>query len=320
MLVVCALALSTLLIGLALLQRGGTGGSLAVVPSASAVSPSQDSDEDGLADWEELAYGSSPTRADTDGDGTLDGQEIAEGRDPSIKGPNDQKSSLPTTDEVFALGASAREGNENLTESLSRELFTTLVAAKESGYSEIPSVQEEIVARALAQVEVAPEARSYTLEDLTVLPSSGKADLLAYARAVGVAVIAHQSVGFAFTTLAFGKALEGGDPLALDLLSRYRATYHSLSSALLAIASPGAVSPLHLSLINNTEKIVASFADMTQVLGDPVRGFAGYKNYQQALAENGGTLMTLARQFKESGILFSTEGGESFWREIPASP
>lgn len=49
-----------------------------------------DYDYDGLADWEEEIYKSSPTNPDTDGDGYLDGEEVASGFDPTKKGPNDK--------------------------------------------------------------------------------------------------------------------------------------------------------------------------------------------------------------------------------------
>jgi len=49
-----------------------------------------DYDFDGLADWEEEIYKTSPTNPDTDGDGYLDGEEVASGFDPTKKAPNDK--------------------------------------------------------------------------------------------------------------------------------------------------------------------------------------------------------------------------------------
>ena len=44
----------------------------------------QDTDSDGLNDWEEAQLGTAPTKADTDGDGVFDGWEVAYGFDPKI--------------------------------------------------------------------------------------------------------------------------------------------------------------------------------------------------------------------------------------------
>ncbi len=53
----------------------------------------QDSDGDGLKDWEEALWRTDPQNPDTDGDGTPDGEEIAKSRNPLKKGPNDTLSS-----------------------------------------------------------------------------------------------------------------------------------------------------------------------------------------------------------------------------------
>jgi len=48
-----------------------------------------DSDGDGLFDWEEVLWGTDKMNADTDGDGTNDGDEVSENRDPTKAGPDD---------------------------------------------------------------------------------------------------------------------------------------------------------------------------------------------------------------------------------------
>ena len=42
----------------------------------------KDSDQDGLSDWQEVAYGTDPYNPDSDGDGLSDGWEVAHGTDP----------------------------------------------------------------------------------------------------------------------------------------------------------------------------------------------------------------------------------------------
>jgi len=52
-------------------------------------SQDKDSDNDGLKDWEEELYKTSPYDPDTDGDGYLDGEEINSGHNPLVKAPGD---------------------------------------------------------------------------------------------------------------------------------------------------------------------------------------------------------------------------------------
>ena len=52
----------------------------------------QDTDNDGLLDWEEEIYKTGPNNPDTDKDGYLDGEEVASGYDPTKPAPNDKSS------------------------------------------------------------------------------------------------------------------------------------------------------------------------------------------------------------------------------------
>ncbi len=76
----------------------GDGNELSpIVRPAGAIDPARqfwrviggdpDTDSDGLADWEEALYGTSPTVADSDGDGRSDGWEVNYGRDPRVADP-----------------------------------------------------------------------------------------------------------------------------------------------------------------------------------------------------------------------------------------
>ncbi|PIR74767.1 MAG: hypothetical protein COU35_00620 [Candidatus Magasanikbacteria bacterium CG10_big_fil_rev_8_21_14_0_10_47_10] len=84
-----------------LVSRGQGGATPAATPAAGLPAApgadtsrrsalSADDDKDGLANGDELAWGSDPLKADTDGDGYLDGEEVRAGHDPRIAGPNDK--------------------------------------------------------------------------------------------------------------------------------------------------------------------------------------------------------------------------------------
>lgn len=73
-------------------------------------SQDKDTDNDGLRDWEEELYKTSPYDPDTDNDGYLDGEEINSGHNPLVKGPNDKQVFYPLplgekyniTDKIFS--------------------------------------------------------------------------------------------------------------------------------------------------------------------------------------------------------------------------
>lgn len=58
------------------------------------LTPSQDSDKDGLTDAEEALYGTNPNKPDTDADGFIDGQELKGGWDPLTPGARLDKSNI----------------------------------------------------------------------------------------------------------------------------------------------------------------------------------------------------------------------------------
>ena len=69
-----------------------------------------DTDQDGLADWEEALWQTDKNNPDTDGDGTSDGEEIALSRNPKIAGPDDAITN--PTDRASILARNAMSNNK----------------------------------------------------------------------------------------------------------------------------------------------------------------------------------------------------------------
>ncbi len=81
---------------------------------AASQSKIKDSDNDGLADWEEELLGTNPYSSDTDNDGFKDGEEVASGHDPLTPGPNDKVTDL---EKDIAIKEKLKEP-KNLTEAI----------------------------------------------------------------------------------------------------------------------------------------------------------------------------------------------------------
>lgn len=77
----------------------------------------EDTDADGLKDWEEALWRTDPLKADSDADGAPDGEEVGIGRDPLKPGPNDR---MPQPAEERSSGEPASGG---LTYNLTRRLL-----------------------------------------------------------------------------------------------------------------------------------------------------------------------------------------------------
>src|SRR4030042_1404389 len=79
----------------------------------------EDSDQDGLSDDEEKAYGTDVNNRDTDGDGYTDGVEVKSGYDPLKPAPGDK---IIVSDTQHATRNTQQGGEgENLTQEVSEE-------------------------------------------------------------------------------------------------------------------------------------------------------------------------------------------------------
>jgi hypothetical protein len=85
----------------------------------------QDSDQDGLTNEEETAYGTDPYNPDTDGDGYSDGIEIQSGYDPLKKAPGDK---IVTDNGTASVAGTSMEKND--AENKNDENLTTEISSK----------------------------------------------------------------------------------------------------------------------------------------------------------------------------------------------
>lgn len=156
--------LTGILIGgyLVLKSHGAAGQLASVSASLSSCEPNpddaaQDSDNDGLKDWQEMQiYNSDPCKADTDGDGYLDDEEVTSGYDPTKKAPGDE---LPGT---MPKNPRPLPDNINLTQELQRKLKDKIIQNKLSPFSAEGKILsgQELEENTVIQ-EVAQEVNSY---------------------------------------------------------------------------------------------------------------------------------------------------------------
>lgn len=114
-----------------------------------------DTDQDGLSDTEEKAYGTNPSNADTDNDGYSDGIELKGGYDPLKPAPND-KLAVQNTNEQSGSEVST------LTSSLA-EKIRTLVEQKNSANESISVDELSSVVTGDLETKVGPQITFETL-------------------------------------------------------------------------------------------------------------------------------------------------------------
>lgn len=119
-----------------------------------------DSDQDGLTDEEERAWGTDPQKIDTDGDSYSDGAEVKSGYNPLKPAPGDKVIAAVETGNV--LGEQTDENN--LTDKVAQKISAMTMTAEE-GTEEDGQVSMEQI-QALVDEMTNPDSSAITLPDM----------------------------------------------------------------------------------------------------------------------------------------------------------
>ena len=255
----------------------------------------QDSDEDGLKDWEEQIYGTDPKKADTDGDKTLDGEEIKLNRDPLKPGPKDK---LP---QPAALSKeTARKDANNLTQKLTdrfEEKFMRPLLDNQS----LKLSEEELSQEILKDLPNTPsiQLNYFTEKDLNILKTDTPENFLAYGKEFNK--IVNDSFGSLPVSeiIIFSEALQAEDLSQLVVLDTYLATYNNAMAKLNKIPVPPGLTNLHLAYLNATKRQQIAVEKMRKAEEDIVKSTYGAQEYIAAGNEIASIEQKLQKTFTE---------------------
>jgi len=123
----------------------------------SKIDPQQDSDNDGLKDWQEALWQTDRFNADSDGDGTIDGQEVELGRDP-LNGELDD-----------ALSLKNYQPTGSFTEQVSQNLYGQYSILKQENVDISQETQRALVESSLLNNNLSLGITIYTYNDLEIV-------------------------------------------------------------------------------------------------------------------------------------------------------
>jgi len=213
-----------------------------------------------------------------------------------------------TVGDMLAAAQSA-----NLTESVGRSLLVNLGDETSQGLGGDIPTQDALVAQAAAQIaSTAATTTLYSAADLTIIPTTA-ASLHDYGNAVMQALAAYPDASEQATFLSIDAAVEGKDAQQKSVLEHIGTSYQDAAQALLKVAVPQTLAPLHLQLINNLLQTGATFSDMSTVTTDSLRGLQGLQNYESYMDAGARVFTQIAENLKNNDILFSKDEPGNAW-------
>ena len=261
----------------------------------------QDSDNDGLPDWEEALWKTDSHNPDTDGDGTLDGEEVKLGRNPTKKGPNDVlEKSIAKSDGVPTSTSDLQSLNE--TDIFMRELLGNYFELKGSGNASSQSIEK--LANSMADdltSKGVPPAKTYRITDILKSDDSSSS-MRIYGESVGTIFIERSSKESELYILS--QALSGNDTGTIEKLAQFEKEYTAMIKKLLLVKTPPLLASTHLGFVNEFGSIASAVGAMSNTLTNPILGLSGVSQYQKSLKAMEGYMNYVGSVFNSHGVIF----------------
>ncbi len=229
----------------------------------------KDSDNDGLADWEEVLWNTDPSNPDSDGDGIKDGEDIL-----SDNSQNDSN----TKSLAFDVNTSAKY------ETSHKQLTTTDIFSRDALSDVMLSVQtgkyiskEQILKNAVSAVKPLIGSKQYTEKDLNIVPAT-KANRFTYAKTLKMEII-KMLKGSKNEYVGLSDIAKGDKKKGIAELKKTVSNYNIHIDKLSNIPVPDDAIGVHLSFINAISKYVYNLEGISLLYTDPVRTAASLQNF-----------------------------------------
>ena len=233
----------------------------------------QDSDNDGLKDWEEQIYGTDPKKADTDGDKTPDGEEIRLNRDPLKPGPNDK---LP--EPLAEKKETPATAENNLTQKLIDKFNNKFILPRldNPSVSINTKLSQEILKDLPANIFY---PNYFTEKDIIILKNDTPENFANYLREFNATISGSFGSLPQSEITIFSEALQAEDLSQLSILDVYLSSYQTALTKLKNLPVPPTFANLHLAYLNATKRQQAAVEKMRQAEIDVIKGTYGAQEY-----------------------------------------
>lgn len=237
---------------------------------ADALTPeiqNQDTDSDGLKDWEEALLGTDLRKSDTDGDGTNDNAEAKQGRNPLVKGPGDKAS------ETSKNGIADQDLTP--TDKLARNFFARYMELSQAGLGDDKQSQMELISSVIENGVVLSKPKTYNVTHFSISPADGPDAIKNYGNIVGGIFTKHNNPNFPSEVIVAKDSIEQDDPQILTKIDPIIVAYKNIVTDLLKVPVPQSMARTHLTLVNSMSILLFSAESLRKIDVDALSGVQG---------------------------------------------
>lgn len=254
----------------------------------------KDTDGDGLMDWEEELIGTDPYNPDSDGDGISDGEilknELAGERILSqISGDNTYRA--------------IETNGSNLTESVSKNLFSNLLIAKQNSEE---FDQEGAINDVLSSITTI-EDDFYSQVDIVIIPYDDIEILHSFGNTFIQRILLYPRIGIEEILLLFQDILDSNNNISIQEMKNQSELYKNLAKDLVSLPVPSILNLSYLDLVNAYYTTSIGLSQMSNIHTDALRSISGFTLYQESLEVTLKSLIQIADTLKKEGVIFSIE-------------
>lgn len=188
------------------------------------------------------------------------------------------------------------------TDALGRQLFTQYAALKQANLlDDADSVNQAVSSLASTYVQ-GDQAKTYTLNDLTIYDSVDTARLQSFASGVidAINLFSMQKT----EAMVMQEYMNGRDPSVLTQLNPIIATYKKIISRLTAMPVPRSLSDKHVALLNAMSTLQFAAESLRFADGDPVRSMTGIRSHMDGVQMLIEAIVGMNNALKTYGIEF----------------
>ena len=256
----------------------------------------QDSDEDGLSDWEEVLWSTDPTKPDTDGNGVSDKDQVYVASESlSTASVLEYEKDIDTIETEFEEQKNS-DVPPTSTDALAKELFASYLYSLKGGPDLSKEQQEEMVQEALGKVTPLITAPTYKQSEVRSVPATPESQQR-YIASVREIVFA-MTTGSDNEDAAFLALAQGDKEWAAGVLSEMVHVYTIYIEKLRTMEVPEDAVGLHANFVQALMQYIFTIEGFSLINSDPLRTAASVNVFQTVRGRLIHTTSILRRYFE----------------------